>query len=129
MMATRWRAALVLVGVFGAGAIAGAVGMRVAVQRAVLHRLQAPRAEAVAAALVAQIDRAVQLSPAQRRAVAEVVSRNQARIDEVRRTVAPQLRAARGRQWADVRAALDEGQRPRFDAWVERWEAWLDPAR
>lgn len=127
MIATRWKAALVLVGVFGAGAVSGAAGMRIAVQRAVLHRLQAPRGEAVAAAFVSQIDHAVQLSDAQRRAIAGIIRRDQVRIDAVRRTVAPQLRAARRQQWAEVREVLTDRQREGFDRWVERWEGFLDP--
>lgn len=128
-MTPRRKVSLLLAAVFLAGALCGAIGMRIAVHRAVVRLLDQPARSAISQLMVKGIDGAVGLSGEQRREVEGIVARNQAELYQVRRTIAPQLQAGRARQWAEIRQVLSERQRPAFDRLVAGWEARLEPGR
>ncbi|ACG71831.1 conserved hypothetical protein [Anaeromyxobacter sp. K] len=125
MTRARWQVVLVLALVFLAGGVTGAVTSRVLVQRAVARLLDAPPEQVRARAILFRLNRELDLTREQRAALRAVIERHQAELAAVRRTVAPQLEAARRKQWAEMRALLDERQRPGFDRTVEEIEGRL----
>lgn len=122
MTRARWQVVLVLALVFLAGGVTGAVVSRAVVQRAVARLLDAPPEQARARAILFRLSRELDLSGEQRAELRAVLERHRGELAAIRRTVAPQLEAARRRQWAEMREVLDERQRPAFDRTVEELE-------
>ncbi|ACL63941.1 conserved hypothetical protein [Anaeromyxobacter dehalogenans 2CP-1] len=122
MSRARWQVVLVLALVFLAGGATGAVVSRAVVQRAVARLLSGPPEQARASAILFRLDRDLDLTREQRAELRAVLARHRGELAAIRRTVAPQLEAARRRQWAEMREVLDERQRAGFDRFVEELE-------
>ncbi|MFY3742973.1 hypothetical protein ACOQFB_03630 [Anaeromyxobacter sp. Red801] len=125
MTRARWQVVLVLALVFVAGGVTGAVLSRAVVQRAVARLLEGPPEQVRTRAILFRLSRELDLSREQRDALRAVLERHQGELAAIRRTVYPQLEAARRRQWAEMRGVLDERQRPAFDRTVEELERRL----
>lgn len=122
MSRARWQVVLVLALVFLAGGVTGAVVSRAVAQRAVARLLDGPPEQARASAILFRLDRDLDLTREQRADLRAVLARHRGELAAIRRTVAPQLEAARRRQWAEMREVLEERQRPGFDRVVDELE-------
>ncbi len=118
MRRPRLRAALVLVGVFTLGALAGAALVRVAVQRFVLRLTSEAPGEAEKRLTLYLLDDAVGLDAGQRQAIGEVLARHHAELTAARRAVYPAAAQVRARGAAAARALLRPDQWARFDRFV-----------
>lgn len=106
---TTWIAALVLLLTFAAGFAGG-----VAAHRAFVVRHHAPSPRAVNA-MVRHLDRALDLSDAQRKQIEDILSRRRDRIESLWSSVRPRVRAEVEATNAEIERVLTPEQRAKFD--------------
>lgn len=110
---TKAMAALVIVAAFIGGVLAGVVGDRAwLMKRGKFHPERAMRFLTPHA--VERLDRALDLTDAQRKQVAEILERRHARIDDVWKRVHPQLRVEIEQTNAEIEKILTPEQREKF---------------
>ncbi len=126
-MTSRVKGALLLIVAFLLGAAAGALGFgiyQVREGRWGPHR-GARFQQVVLGRLTSELD----LKPDQRQQVEAVLRETGEEFARLRLEMAPRFREIRERARGRIQAVLDPGQRPKFDALVERWERQAERRR
>ncbi len=125
-----WRARLAVLAVFVAGVVCGAAGLHA--WRARFDRRGMGTPEGLARIVVHRLDRELRLSPAQRRQIYEATARARDEAAHVMEPLRPQMAAIFERLRGEIRAALTEEQRARFDRMVKEHAGrmprlWMPP--
>jgi hypothetical protein len=105
---TTWVAALVLLLTFGAGFVGGLAVHRAFVLR---HHGMAPRTDM----MLNHLDRALDLSDAQRKQIAGILSHRRERIESLWSGVRPRVRAEVEATNAEIERVLTAEQRAKFE--------------
>ncbi|MCU0620468.1 MAG: hypothetical protein MUC69_03060 [Gemmatimonadales bacterium] len=106
MITSRWRAAVLLVATFAAGAAVGALGA------SRLHdRPRGPRSEWY----LRHLDHELDLTAAQRDSVRAVLERYGPRMDALMQEVRPRMDVVRDSMRTDINRILDDTQRKEFE--------------
>jgi hypothetical protein len=108
-------AALTLVGVFVFGAVTGVLVAGFQAHRHVRMMLKGTPEAVDERVTLALLGAALRLSDDERVPVREVIERHAAERDRVRSGIEPELAKIRAREREEVRAALPEAKRARFD--------------
>lgn len=120
---TRLVAVLAVLGVFVAGGVTGAALARLSAQRTLHDVLEGGAPEQFEArALTWTLDRQIDLDPAQRERVFQVIQTHHPAMAEQRLRIEPEIRALWTAQYDEIRGLLRPDQIARFDEVAGRFE-------
>jgi hypothetical protein len=121
----RRKAALTLVLVFVVGAVCSAVVTRIVTQRAIVNLLDGPPERIRTQAILFRLNLELELTQEQQAELRNILEKHQAELAVLRKSIEPQVKAARSKQWTEMRALLREDQRASFDRMVRDLETRL----
>ena len=119
------KAILVVVLVFVAGIVVGAVGMRQVARRVVQRALLHP--EAIQQRIGADLNRRLELDQEQRQKVNAILADTQSQLRELRRRNQPEFFQIMSNAQVEISAVLSPEQREKFKKFREQYRPFLQP--